>query len=332
MPLFEVFIPTTDPNGFNITARLQADNWMQALRNGLSKLGDTTDVKNVLCDIQEDAIDVTEPRSGRVFRIRELHGAPAAPAASAAEPGPVPLTSPVVPLTAPKSATPVPLTQPKAPQPTVLGAPPPAAKVRFASTATEETVTRQKASETPAFRPIGRAVEPRADEEAADKIAELFEETQRLYDHPKLAGAANFILDLAMKTVACESGAVFISDINAQDLYFAAARGPKAQEVLKFRVPMGQGIVGFSAQEGVSLAINDVHKDPRFYAAISKSLGYETKAILCAPVQKEGRVYGALELINKKQGTSFTLQENNLLSYLALAFADYIISTGQTGD
>src|SRR5690606_2380159 len=105
MPLFEVFIPTSDPDGFNITARLQADNWMQALRNGLSKLGDTTDVKNVLCDIQEDAIDVTEPRSGRVFRIREIHdGAPAAP---------VPLTTPVVPLTTPKQA-PVALTTLKA--------------------------------------------------------------------------------------------------------------------------------------------------------------------------------------------------------------------------
>ena len=40
MPLFEVFIPTTDPDGFNITARIRADSWIQALRNGLSKLGD----------------------------------------------------------------------------------------------------------------------------------------------------------------------------------------------------------------------------------------------------------------------------------------------------
>ena len=72
MPLFEVFIPTTDPDGFNITARIRADSWIHALRNGLSKLGDTTDVRNIMCDITEDGIHVTEPQSGRVFRIRVI--------------------------------------------------------------------------------------------------------------------------------------------------------------------------------------------------------------------------------------------------------------------
>src|SRR5512137_548594 len=90
MALFEVFIPAVDPNGFNITARIKADSWIQALRNGLSRLGDTTDVRNVMCDITEQGIDVTEPTSGRVFRIRELADAEAPkPAVTAPAPAPV---------------------------------------------------------------------------------------------------------------------------------------------------------------------------------------------------------------------------------------------------
>ena len=74
---------STDPDGFNVTARIRADSWIQGLRNGLSKLGDTADVRNVMCDITEDGIDVTEPASGRVFRIRELPDEVAAAPAAA---------------------------------------------------------------------------------------------------------------------------------------------------------------------------------------------------------------------------------------------------------
>ena len=135
-----------------------------------------------------------------------------------------------------------------------------------------------------------------------------------------------------MRSVAADSGAVFISDINRSDLFFAAARGPKARDVMKFRVPMGQGIVGFCAQEGVALAVSDVQRDPRFYAAVSQSVGYETRSILCSPAQKEGRVFGAIELINKQQGTSFNNHEVHIVNFLAHEFADYLINTGQTGD
>ncbi len=60
MAEFEVFIPAADEDGFNITAHIQADTWIQALRSGLSKLGDTADVKNIMVDIKETGIEVTE--------------------------------------------------------------------------------------------------------------------------------------------------------------------------------------------------------------------------------------------------------------------------------
>ncbi|MBI3178385.1 MAG: GAF domain-containing protein [Deltaproteobacteria bacterium] len=223
----------------------------------------------------------------------------------------------------------------------MTSAPPPAAKsrspapvgvagnpARFAGAYEEESVVRQKASDAPATH-IGRG---RVEEQSTDDlIAGLFESAQAVYEQPDLTGAAYLLLDLAMQAVPSDSGAVFIADINRQDLFFAAARGPKGQEAMKFRVPMGQGIVGFSAQAGVSLAVSDVQRDPRFYARIAQSLGYETRSILCSPAQKEGRVFGALELINKKNGTSYTSEEVSLLNYLAHELAEYLVSTGQAG-
>lgn len=399
MPLFEVFIPTTDPNGFDITARVRADSWIVALRSGLAKLGDTGDIRNVMVDITEQGIDVTEPHSGRVFRIRELEdaGAPHAAASAAAAPVPVavapvappapvaaapvaPPTPRVTPPVAPAAAVPRPAATPPRPPmagtpPIAHAAPPPATRglppaaprpagtppaapgapravarppttaaaaaaaaerpvvqagPRFAAPAAHvEEVTQQKAAGM--NKPMGRVGE-KIDHSAEDLIGELFEITQTIYEQPTVAAAAGFILDLAMRSIVADSGAVFISDINASDLFFAAARGPKAKEAMKFRVPMGQGIVGFCAEEGVALAVSDVHRDPRFYATVSKNIGYETKSILCCPAQIEGRVFGAIELINKGQATSFSSNDVHIVNFLAHEFAEYLVNTGQTGE
>ena len=95
----------------------------------------------------------------------------------------------------------------------------------------------------------------------------------------------------------------------AVDLYPAAARGPKAETGTNIRIPMGEGIVGVAAQEGVAIAVS----------------GNE----LCSPAQRDGRVYGALQLVNKKGG-AFTADEISILDYLASQFAEYVITTGQT--
>jgi len=326
MPLFEVFIPSAEPDGFNITARIRAESWISALRSGLSKLGDAADVRNILCDINEFGIDVTEPTSGRVFRIRELGDS----APEGAAPGPIPtpaLASPRAPAIRPRDTRPA-VVHAQQEQAVLLDVPAQGATPRFHA-APDLAVTREKATGVVAPK-IGRAKPAHVEEPRPldDLMASLFEKTQDLYSKGGAEAAAGFLLDLAMRTVPSDSGSVFISDINRSDLYFAAARGPKAKEVMKFRVPMGQGIVGFCAQEGVALAISDAEKDPRFYAAISEALGYETRSILCSPALKNGRVFGAVELINRAHGTAYTSHEIDIVNYLAHAFADYLISMG----
>ncbi|MFU8807243.1 MAG: GAF domain-containing protein, partial [Bradymonadaceae bacterium] len=156
-------------------------------------------------------------------------------------------------------------------------------------------------------------------------IEDVFLEVQEIHEGSmSMEEVINYIMDMAVDKAHAESGAVLFADVNGQELYFATARGPKADEVMSFRVPMGKGIVGFCAREGVSLAIGDANRDPRFYKQISESLGYETKALICAPIQHEGRVYGAIELINKKGHNQFSSDEMNALSYIGRQLAKYV--------
>src|SRR3990172_3678756 len=74
MPKFEVFIPAAQASERSLTLKVDADNWMAALKAGLKRLGQGgAQVANIMVDVMEDnSIHVTEPASGRVFRIKEL--------------------------------------------------------------------------------------------------------------------------------------------------------------------------------------------------------------------------------------------------------------------
>lgn len=301
---FELHIPTAEAEGLDIALRVEAQSWIQALKTGLTKLGEQGDiVKNIICDIQDDgSIHVTDPKSRRVFRIRPLDDEKEA--ASKAPPEPKP---------------PKPETVAAADDFSITGRvkrgvdiPKPDAPV----------VLHEQQPEEP-LSPIGRVHLENIDPD--ELIAMVFEESQELHFGAGDANeASEFMMDLAMKYVEVEAGSVLLSDINRHELVFSATRGPKAAEIKHFRVPIGMGIVGFCAQEGISLAVSDVNRDPRFYARISQSLGFDTRSILCVPIEVEGRNFGAIELINKKKNNSWTSSDMNLLIYMANQLGEFL--------
>lgn len=349
MARYEVFIPKSASLPMDMRLRLEADSWVEALKAGLAKVGEGgAAAENVLCDIMDDnSIHVTDATSGRVFQIVELptpeerdeeptqpHIAPPPaasadvtqpdmpaadtdfdqeatqpnlPAAPPAAPGPVVAPEPP-PEPAPKPPPPKPVAAP-APPPAATPAPPPAREPDLPTTTTESG--------------IGRALDFTS-ESTADLLEEIFEITDKVNQQPDRSAALYFMLDLAMNTVGTDAGSVLLSDINSDVLSFGAARGPKAEQVMGFKVKVGQGIVGFSTEAGVGLAISDATRDPRFYAAISEKIGYPTRSILCVPVRTDERVFGALELINKKATDTFTERDLGLANFIGQQLALYL--------
>ncbi len=186
----------------------------------------------------------------------------------------------------------------------------------------EPHVVREKRIPTGEREAIGIG---RTEEKVSDNILEeVFLEINRIHEGDMtMEQVVNYVMDLAMDKVRAEAGSIMFADVNGKELYFATARGPKAHDVMNFRVPMGKGIVGFCAREGVSLAISDAENDPRFYKAISDALGYPTKSLCCAPIQYEGRVYGAIELLNKTN-QHFSSTEANVLTYIGRQLAQFV--------
>ncbi len=272
MARYEVFVPAAPPKlPVDLTLRLEADHWLGALKTGLGRLGEAQASNNVLCDIQADgSIHVTDPDTGRVFRILEL-------------PALTPVAAP--PVAAPPA-------EPKAPVPV-----PP--------------------------RPIGRLV---ATTMAEDVLAELFLEVSDLGQMQDRKLGLEFVLDNALRIIGCEAGSVFTADLGRRDLSFEVVRGPTADKLMSLglKVPIGVGVVGFCAQENVCVAVSDVEKDPRFYRAVSEATGYQTRSLLCAPMARQGRVVGCLEVLNKKGGKPYDQKDMAVLSYLAAQAAAFL--------
>ena len=329
--LYEVFIPAVQQGGVNVKQKVDADSWISALRSGLAKIGEQGDiVKNVMCDIQADgAIHVTDPKTGRVFRIREIGGAvdddvPTAPHAPAGAGMGFERTQTGGVQAMPDDAATIAIPKVvKDPSWKDLASAPIETGEMRAVTADPGSHVLEVTEEVATDESIANArVDVRDPEEL---LGEVFEESAKIPEFGEdMQGAVEFVMDLVMEKVDVEAGSILFANINENDLYFASARGPKADDVMGFRVPMGKGIVGFVAREGQALALSNASRSPLFFKQIAESIGYPARSIACAPIEHDGRSYGAIEILNKNSSDAFSAGELEILKYLGARLAEYV--------
>lgn len=125
------------------------------------------------------------------------------------------------------------------------------------------------------------------------------------------------IVETAAHVIFARAGALFLVNEEAQELIFEVALGSKAEEVKKFRVPLGHGIAGLVAASGQPMAVSDAASDPRQAADIARSVGYAPESILCVPLFYNEQVIGVLELLDKEGAPSFSATDMEDLSLFA---------------
>lgn len=114
------------------------------------------------------------------------------------------------------------------------------------------------------------------------------------------------IVRTAAQVIGARSGTLFLLDEAGEELIFAVAVGPKAEEAKAFRVPVGHGIAGLVALTGQAMAISDAQQDPRHARDLAQAIGYLPHSILCLPLFHQDQVVGVLELLDKEEEASFS--------------------------
>jgi signal transduction protein with GAF and PtsI domain len=124
----------------------------------------------------------------------------------------------------------------------------------------------------------------------------------------------NKIIKYAAEIVEGEAASILLLDKAKRELYFKASLGKKSQEIKEYKVKVGQGIAGWVAEKGESLIINDVTRDNRWNKDFDNAIKFKTKSIICVPLRSEKEIVGVMEVINKKDKTSFDKDDEIILN------------------
>jgi diguanylate cyclase (GGDEF)-like protein len=140
------------------------------------------------------------------------------------------------------------------------------------------------------------------------------------------------ILERACQLVPSESGSIFLDDPlrktdrrRNNELYFVAAFGAAAAALPGRSISASKGIVGRVYRTGEPRLSADVSSDPDFAGTWDKETGHETRCVLAVPITIGSTVCGVMELVNSRNGETFTETDLALLEI----FARYTSSTLQ---
>ena len=163
-----------------------------------------------------------------------------------------------------------------------------------------------------------------AEKAVLDKILERKKKDAYRPEDVDLKDMLREILMWANKFVPSESGSILLDDpvLNqhrkkAGVLYFVACFGKGSGALSGTTLPVNVGIAGSTYSNGKPYISKKVKLDRNFYSKIDQKTKFETKSIICAPINIKGVTIGVLELINRENGTDYDRNDLTLLKIFA---------------
>lgn len=125
------------------------------------------------------------------------------------------------------------------------------------------------------------------------------------------------IVEVARAIFGARAASVMLLDEDTNELVFEAVTGEGEDTLVGRRIPSGAGIAGWVAESGQPLVIEDVSADPRFAVEQARRTGYVPKGLMAAPLLREDRVLGVLNVLDRPERRRFSVAEMELLGLFA---------------
>jgi GAF domain-containing protein len=124
------------------------------------------------------------------------------------------------------------------------------------------------------------------------------------------------VLASALAAVGASDGSFLLVDEETDELVFAVVHGQARERLTGFRIPVGEGIAGWVAENRVPAVVEDVSSDHRFSPRVDTTFDFQTRSLACVPLLNAERVLGVIEAINKDYDRDFTDQDRDLLQVI----------------
>jgi HD-GYP domain-containing protein (c-di-GMP phosphodiesterase class II) len=146
-----------------------------------------------------------------------------------------------------------------------------------------------------------------------DSVTEL---SKALCSASDLEGILSMIIEKGLELVNAKTGSLMLIDTETNYMTIKSAKGIPEKIQKKVRVKIGDGISGFVAQTGEPLLIKDIENAGRFSKKSSNK--YETSSLITVPLKIKDRIIGVFNINNKKTGDSFSDDDLELITLLAV--------------
>ncbi len=153
--------------------------------------------------------------------------------------------------------------------------------------------------------------------EKEQELSMLDEVARTILSSLELKTVLNIIMEKTRDLVPAEAWSLLLVDEETGDLNFTVAVGDRAERLRQYRLKAGEGIAGWVAREGKAVVVQDAATDPRFSGELDQTLDFQTRSILCVPLETRGRVLGVIEVVNRGGEQVFTPRDQNLVTKLA---------------
>ena len=124
-------------------------------------------------------------------------------------------------------------------------------------------------------------------------------------------------VEVARAIFHAKAASVFLLDEEADELVFEAIAGEGAERLIGTRFPSSTGVAGWVLVTRQPLVVDDLTKDPRFAREAAESTGYLPRGLMAVPLLTEDSALGVLEVLDRPEGSPFSLAEMDLLSLFA---------------
>jgi signal transduction histidine kinase len=126
----------------------------------------------------------------------------------------------------------------------------------------------------------------------------------------------NRIVNAASRLTNANAASILLYDQANEELHFEASTNMDEPLMQGLVVPVDASIAGWIVKNRQPIIIQDTEKDTRHFEHVGQVVNLQTKSIIGVPLIAKEKVIGALEVINKQEGT-FSSEDQNLLIILA---------------
>ncbi len=142
-----------------------------------------------------------------------------------------------------------------------------------------------------------------------DQVNALIQVARKLSSAMDLNALLHEILTSSQKVMRAEAGSIFLPDLESGELIIHSASGDMAPQLNATRIPKGLGVAGAVYEQRQLINITDPKNDPRHYGKVDEKTGFQTRAMVTAPLLSGERCLGVVQVLNPVDRDYFDPQD-----------------------